>query len=140
MHDLFCVLQKKSDQDVGLTDYKVHSFNGIPRIVLVCKDRFKKSGMTEDFFDVEWNHLNVRREHHSNNVAAVPKPMEMDEILHLATVLSAEIPFVRSDFYIVNGNIYFGELTFFPASGFQSFIPESFDREMGEWLLLPNAK
>ena len=123
-----------------LSDYKVHSFNGTPKVILVCKNRFSENMMTEDFFDAEWNHLNVRREHHGNCKTAIPKPKEMDIILNLARVLSENIPFVRSDFYIVNEKVYFGELTFSPAGGFRSFIPESFDREMGKWLSLPDIK
>ena len=39
-----------------LRDYKVHCFNGVPKVILVCCDRFTESGLTEDFFDTDWNH------------------------------------------------------------------------------------
>lgn len=34
-----------------------------------------------------------------------------------AEKLAENIPFVRVDFYDVNGQVYFGEITFYPASG-----------------------
>jgi hypothetical protein len=40
----------------------------------------------------------------------------------------------------VNNTVLFGEMTFFPSSGFEKFVPESFDYEMGEWLDITNAK
>ena len=59
---------------------------------------------------------------------------------HLAEKLAESIPFVRVDFYYVNGRIYFGEMTFYPASGFGKFVPEEWDYKLGEWLDLPIDK
>ena len=56
----------------------------------------------------------------------------------LAEVLSKEAPFLRADFYDVDDRIYFGELTFYPASGFGKFEPKEFDVELGRWLALPD--
>ncbi len=83
-------------------------------------------------------HLDVQREQHVNSVIPLCRPSEIDDILRLSNSLSMNIPFVRSDFYMVNRIIYFGELTFFPTSGYRAFIPNSFDREIGEWLSLPS--
>ena len=58
-------------------------------------------------------------------------------MLEIARVLSKEIPFVRVDLYIISGRVYFGELTFYPMSGFGLFEPEEFDDELGSWLTLP---
>ena len=57
-----------SDQGKELQDYKIHCFNGIPKIILVCRDRFSDTGLTEDFFDIEWNHLNISRENCKHSV------------------------------------------------------------------------
>ena len=54
-----------------------------------------------------------------------------------AEKLATGLPFVRVDFYSVNGRIYFGELTFFPDSGFGKFVVPNQDEEMGKWLHLP---
>lgn len=121
----------------NLTDYKIHSFNGIPRVILVCRDRFSELGLTEDFFDQDWTHLDVRREEHPNSSKAISRPKELDKMLELARILSKDIPFLRTDFYTIGGKVYFGELTFFPASGLEKFVPESFDKELADWIKLP---
>lgn len=121
----------------GLTDYKVHCFNGEPKLILVCKDRFAPTGLTEDFYTPQWEHLDLRRPTHPNALEPMAKPDELDQLLELSRLLSRDIPFLRVDFYIVEGHVYFSELTFFPASGFEKFEPEDWDRILGEWLKLP---
>lgn len=127
-----------SNGEEGLTDYKVHNFNGVPKFILVCKDRFKSSGLTEDFFSITWEHLDVKRPKNSYSSEPITQPEELKEILKLSAKLSKNIPFVRADFYIVNHHVYFSELTFFPASGFEPYEPEEWDYIFGNYLKLPN--
>ena len=124
--------------NVSLIDYKVHVFNGIPKFILVCKGRENKSTMTDDFFDSNWNLMKCNRPGHQNSENPIPKPEKLLEMLELAKKLANNIPFVRVDFYIVNNQIYFGEMTFFPAGGVKPFIPESWDSVFGGWLQLPS--
>jgi hypothetical protein len=49
----------------------------------------------------------------------------------LAEKLSKNLPFLRVDFYEINNKIYFGELTFYPASGFSKFEPDEWDEKLG---------
>ncbi len=121
----------------GLTDYKIHCFNGEPKMILVCKDRFMETGLTEDFFSPQWEHLDICRPTHPNASQPIPKPEELSQMLSLAQTLSQGTPFLRVDFYIIEHRIYFSELTFFPASGFERFVPEEWDQILGEWLELP---
>ena len=125
-----------SDGD-DLPDYKIHCFNGIPRFILVCRNRFGNVEMTEDFFDTDWNHLDIKRPEHPNSTTKIERPEVLKELLDLSKKLSSGIPFLRVDFYVVNGRIFFGELTFFPASGFDIFEPEEWDSIIGNWLELP---
>ena len=53
-------------------------------------------------------------------------------MVELAEKLSEPFPFVRVDFYNINGVIYFGELTFYPGSGYTRFLPDSADFEWGK--------
>ena len=126
-----------TDGNDQLADYKIHNFNGIPRVILVCRDRFKESGLTEDFFSDKWEHLNIQRPGHPNSQQVIPKPSELNEMLLLSRQLSKDIPFVRTDFYTIQGKVYFGEITFYPASGMDRFEPDTIDQQFGEWLNLP---
>lgn len=127
----------KSDAG-GLTDYKIHCFNGVPKFILVCKDRFTESGLTEDFYTTEWDLMPVKRPNIPNANTPLTKPEKLDDMLALASKLSENIPFLRVDFYCIEEKIYFSELTFFPASGFAPFEPEVWDNTFGDWLKLPN--
>lgn len=120
-----------------LSDYKIHCFNGEPKVIQVITDRFSGDGMINDHYDLSWNKLDIVRGQYSSGNKSVSRPAEMDEMIKLAKKLSAGFPYLRTDFYIVNHQIYFGELTFFPASGFRSFTPEKWDRIWGDWIKLP---
>lgn len=119
-----------------LRDYKIHCFNGEPKLVLVCSERHK-AGLREDWFTVDWKHLPIHRPTHFNSEKPVEQPKNLAKMLELAQKLSAGIPFLRVDFYEVNEAILFGELTFFPTSGYTAFVPEEYDAILGSWLTLP---
>lgn len=126
------------DGSGSLTDYKVHNFSGRPEFILVCRGRFSKGGMTEDFYSPDWEKLDLRRPGCPNSSEILPKPEQLEEMLSLSARLSENVPFLRTDFYIAGGKIYFSELTFYPASGFSGFVPEGWDRVLGEKLVLPD--
>lgn len=117
-----------------LQDYKIHCFNGVPKIILVCSERYSKNGLKEDFFDTEWNHLDLKRPKYPNSSITPKKPMNLNLMLELATVLAEDIPFSRIDFYEVSGRVLFGEITFFPASGFEKFNSNEWDTRLGSWI------
>ena len=128
--------ETENGTDTGLTDYKIHVFNGVPKFILVCKDRYGKSGMTETFFTDRWERMDMKRKNQPVSEQEIPKPAELEKMLNLAKILSKDIPFLRVDFYVVNHKLYFGELTFYPAAGFKAFEPEKWDRELGDCLTL----
>lgn len=120
-----------------LMDYKVHNFSGEPRFILVCGKRFSTTGVTEDYFTEEWKRMAVKWPDYPNSKLPLEKPEQLDQILEFSRILAAGLPFVRSDFYIVNGKVFFGELTFFPANGFLNFEPDEWDYTFGSWIQLP---
>ena len=65
------------------------------------------------------------------------RPAEFEEMKHLAAKLSAGIPFVRVDFFDVDGKVYFGEFTFFDWGGTRRFC-DDWDEKLGELLVLKN--
>lgn len=124
-------------QQGGLIDYKFYCFNGKPTYCQVIRER--NSGGTIDFFDTEWNHMGFRGLQdlpHSKDT--IPKPEKLIEMLDIAKKLSEGFPFVRVDLYYVNNKIYFGELTFFPRSGFGHFYPSEWNEKIGKLIELPN--
>ena len=67
----------------------------------------------------------------------IEKSALLSELLAKARMLSMGIPYLRVDFYYNKGRLLFGELTFFPGSGFEQFEPDSYDVEIGRWIKLP---
>lgn len=116
-----------------LIDYKILCFNGEPKCLFLCTDRRSLSGLKVDFYDLNWNPLPFER-HYPKSGKLIEKPECLEELLELSKTLSRGIPFVRVDFYIVNKQIKFGELTFYPGSGLEEFSPESFDYLLGSWI------
>ena len=119
-----------------LKDYKVHCFNGEPKFILVASGRYQND-IRFNFYDLNWNLMPFEKSHKriDSNIT-IAKPDNLDEMLDLAKALSVNIPHLRVDFYNVKNKIYFGELTFFPASGLGKFNPKEWDYKIGEWLSL----
>lgn len=118
----------------SLNDYKFFCFDGEPKLLLVITDREKKA--CYDFFDMNFNHLSIRRTHPWAQPQVVC-PKEFETMKEIASTLAQGFPHVRIDLYNVDGCIYFGEFTFFSASGNMPFEPEEWDYKLGEWLNLP---
>ena len=133
------VENQKTRCNVGkLTDYKFFCFDGYVDCVMVCLDRFS-SETKFYFFDRDWNlkRLNIRGKEASEGFT-LPKPECMDAMFDVAATLSRGLPFARIDLYQSNGCIYFGEITFFPDSGFDANILREADEYWGSLLTLPS--
>lgn len=121
-----------------LKDYKYMCFNGQVKCCFVCSNRNSKDGLNIDIYDKEWKLMEFTRPGHGNSNIIIEKPNNYKLMIELAEKLSKDIPFIRVDFYEINNRVYFGELTFFPAAGFEKFTPEEYDHILGEWINLPN--
>lgn len=130
-----------------LPDYKFFCFNGEPRYCQVIRDRHSKE--TIDFYDMDWAHqefvgLNpVARNDLNpiirNGLTPVARPENLEEMAEICRKLAKDEPFVRVDLYVIDNKKYFGELTFYPASGMGVFTPEEWNGRLGDLLTLPNA-
>ena len=132
------LLHNDSSFSSSLIDYKIWCFNGKPFATWCCYNRQGFMADTE-WHDLDWNfrpEWSVFTDHYRDGKGRVPKPFCYKEMLEAASSLSKGFPEVRVDFYIVNHRVFLGELTFFPTSGFAKFIPESFDRQLGDWINL----
>lgn len=127
----------KDDEVNDLYDYKVLCFNGTPLYIQVHKNR--RANHTQDFYDDRWNKLDIEQGCKQSQDFD-RKPVVFDEMMHLSKIISKDIPLVRVDWYCANGQLFFGEITFFDASGFTPFIPEKWDYIFGEKINLGGIK
>ncbi|MEE0889824.1 MAG: ATP-grasp fold amidoligase family protein [Bacteroidales bacterium] len=120
-----------------LSDYKFYCFNGVPRMMYITTDRNQKTGLCEDFFDMNGNLLPIQQKGEKNNPITPKLPIAFNKMIELSTTLSRDIPLVRIDFYEVDDKIKFGEITFYDGSGFALFTPFKYEKIIGSWIELP---
>lgn len=120
-----------------LKDYKVFNFNGKPELIEVDFDRFINHH--RNIYSADWKRLKLEIQYKSDPQRDIPRPECLDEMMELCRKISTGIPHVRTDFYIVNGRLYFGELTFFHGSGMECFNPSEWDEKLGTLIKLPTS-
>lgn len=121
--------------DTAIKDYKFFCFKGVPQLMYISDDH----GLDPrtDFFDMDFKRVNLQfRDKNSNK--EIEKPKHFEKMIELSKVLSKDFPFVRVDFYLVGDRIYFGEMTFYHASGFFPITPEKMNVQLSAMLELPD--
>lgn len=126
------------DASGGLVDYKFFCFNGDPCFVQANLGRRTRQHV-QNFYDMQWKLKPFGKGLEPNPDENIDKPSHFERMIEIARDLSTPFPFVRVDFYNVDGKIYFGELTFFPNAGKPNFTPAKYDLVVGDMLELPPA-
>jgi hypothetical protein len=114
-------------------DYKLHCFNGKLAFVMIDFDRHSGK-RTRNLYDHQWNH--IPRNWGRPFGKELQKPEKFEEMKNLAEKLAKDFIYARVDFYYVKNKIYFGEITFHHASGFQKFYKMESDLYFGKMLQL----
>jgi len=125
--------QFMQNSEQGLHDYKVWCFNGKALYTQYITGRME-SETFEAFYDRDWNKQDFTY-HNPLMTGNVPRPEKLKELLNCAERLAVGLPFARVDFYVLEDEtIKFGEITFFPMSGYQKWEPEKMNLVFGEML------
>ena len=134
--------------ETDLADYKFYCFNGEPKYCQVIRNRHTKE--TIDFYDIRWQHQdfiglipnnqNGSNSNIQNGSTPVSCPVVLNEMIEICRKLSIDIPFLRVDLYVIDGRVYFGEITFYPASGFGQFRPIEWQNTLGDMIKLPKIQ
>ena len=114
-----------------LPDYKFFYFNGKLEYFSVDSNRFK----------------NHKRTIYDNSLRIAPFQCEkydpidfklnqsdVIKMIKISNELASYFDFVRVDLYCINGNIYFGELTFSSASGIALLTPNDSNKKMSSYI------
>lgn len=127
--------------NIDSEEYKITCCNGKVKVFTVCRGvpHSDYALRHNDNFDRNFNRQKWYA-FYTPSDKPVEKPAKFDEMIELAEKLAEGIPTVRVDFYVIDGQIYFGEMTFFTWAGFIKFTPESQDTVMGKWIDLPDHK
>lgn len=120
------------DGQSSVVDYKFYCSYGEAKFALVVADRVSKN-QSRAFVDLKnWEVMPFRRRG-VQKASAAQKPERLEEILEICQKMSANVPWVRMDFYEENGKLYVGEMTFNPGL-FLRYEPVEWDRKLGEYI------
>lgn len=122
-----------------ILEYKLFCFDGNVKSILVCSGIAHGKNRTNTFYDLDFNKLPINGGYPQNK-ENVRKPEQLETLIYLSEILSAELAQVRVDWYIVCGKIYFGELTFFHNSGFKPLEPIEWEIRFGNWINLDSSE
>ena len=112
-----------------LKDYKIMCFNGMAKIIEVHENRFTDGKEhTQTFYDRDWKKLDIVQEGLQYVTEERSRPKQLDKMMELSEKLAADMYHARIDWYLINDRIYFGEITFYDRSGFETF-PNRKDNE-----------
>ncbi|WP_294531703.1 ATP-grasp fold amidoligase family protein [uncultured Bacteroides sp.] len=129
------IAEKYISEGKDLRDYKFFCFNGKVEFFKIDFGRFTTH--RANYYSREGTILPFGEEMCPPDFTAeLILPGNLSEMILVAEKLSEDLPFVRVDLYNVNGKILFGEITFYPASGFGQFTVEETNRKLGDMLIL----
>lgn len=110
-----------------IVDYKIHCFNGVIKWIGICYDRDYTTGHPQEMImSSDWERLMYLVSDRPDDGKHLDRPERLEQMKEMAINLSKGFPYVRVDLYYVNGNVYFGELTFTPSGNLPvtEYIPE----------------
>ena len=135
VNDKIAICKTPGNYD-DLKDYKFFCFDGCVKFFKVDSNRF--CGHRANYYDAEGGLLPFGETMCPPDFDHKEKmPENLHQMITIAEKLSHNLPFLRVDLYNVNGMIYFGEMTFFPAGGFGTFEPAEWDEKLGLLIKLP---
>ena len=124
-----CIIAEKYMEDSiskDLKDYKFFCFNGSMEFFDIDIDRFIEH--RSNYYDRNGNFLPFGKTYcPPDYTKKIEMPKNLDKMIELAETISHNTVLSRIDFYEIDGQVYFGEITFYPGSGFSPFTDEKWD-------------
>lgn len=128
-------------KDGSMIEYQLFCFNGRPQFFLVRNDlrnsaADKKATQYAVSYTMDWKRIYMRKGEERFDFD-LPKPHNYQKMIDYATILCADFPQVRVDFYEVDDRLLFGELTFSSNGNVQTNYKDEYIMELGSRLELP---
>lgn len=135
---IICEELLRNSSGLPIFDWKFFCFNGEPYILMV--DMGEAMDSCRNIYNMDWTRHSGYITHPQDYNYEIEKPENFDEMLALVRKLAADFYEVRVDLYLVDGIIFFGELTFTSGGGYLPFSSYEFDLEMGKQFDVPTSK
>ena len=125
------------DGNGELNDYKIFCFNGKAHFIQVDVDRF--TNHRRNIYSTEWELLDLSIYYPNDMSLNIEKPNNLSKILEYAEILAKPFVHARVDFYNLDNDIVFGEITFFHGGGFEKFTPEEYGVLFGDKITIDKS-
>lgn len=137
------LLQTTNHNNIGekeLIDYKIYCFSGKAKFLYISQGLENHQTARINYVTLDWKPAAYCRRDYMEFAQLPSQPKHLKLMILLAEKLASELAFCRVDFYEINERVYFGEITFYPGSGYTPFEKESMDVEIGKMLDLDDIK
>lgn len=125
-------IESPKNKNFGIDDYKFFCFNGKVEYIYGITERNLGKSAKLGIYDSNFKLINAYRKDEEKIEKEMKKPKNFEQMKKYAEILSKDFPHARIDLYNIDGEILFGEITFYDGSGYMAFEPDSFDYELGE--------
>jgi hypothetical protein len=126
---------KEGDQKFPI-DYKFNCFDGKVKFIQVAKE--ENGVRCGRYYDANLIQQEYLRKNHIGFNLEIEKPILFEKMKEIAEILANRFPFVRVDLYLVDQKIIFGEMTFYPGDAKYDFVPEQYNKILGDYFKLPS--
>jgi len=132
-------------RNTGLVDYRFLCFDGVVKCVFADINTCAENGShrldaLRNVYDENFNFIDVKVSRGQFDPTLLKRPKNYDVMKKYAEILSAPFPFARVDLYNIDGNIFFGEITFYHAAACNRISPIQWDYTLGSWININNPK
>lgn len=120
-------------------DYKLNYLNGKLEFVYVSLDREGEN--YRNIYNEHWQPLlfkwaSLKKINKTKRGSEIDAPKSFQKMKELGSEIAKLFPYVRVDFYDVDGKLYFGEITLCHGGGFDKFEPLDMDTYFGNKLTI----
>lgn len=128
---------------IDLWDYKVHVFSDPIEKKTTCYLQIISGRISSNqkriILDEQLRISKFQEINHKlfNPIFTESQKQNLFKIINLSKKLSSQIYYCRNDFYLLENQIYFGEMTFTPGGGNILFTPREWDKRLGHLFKWP---
>ena len=113
----------------SIYEYRIYCFNEKP----IFMDAVYKRNNIKVYNTYDLNFQPISITNYDSNYDLIPRPKLLNDMLKYSNILCKGFKFVRIDFFNIEDNLYFTELTFTPLAG-RYPLKEKYDKEFGSLL------
>lgn len=133
----FVVEKKIGDK---LSDYKMHIFQDIHGqhryLFQVIHRHEEKFDPIHEILTEDWKVSELKRKGKLNASEKISeKPDCLELMKDIGKIILGDLGYLRIDLYLVDNQLFIGEITVTPARGAVIFEPSKSDRQLGGWIL-----